>query len=145
MTHSEALRDMRRYAEDDNYGPDVGAWIIAIEAAMREPKAYISHTSQGDVLDWEPQFDAPSRTKLFTFPPDAAGEIERLRREIESANADGEAYAEIAGQEQDEIERLRELLTAYTERYRCRCRHHWCKRCELDRKAAQLLPATEGK
>jgi len=49
---------------------------------LREPKAYISHTSQGDVLDWEPQFDAPSRTKLYALPPDAAGEIERLRKAL---------------------------------------------------------------
>ena len=40
---------------------------------------------------------------------------ERLRREIESANADGEAYAEIAGQEQDENERLRALLSHWYE------------------------------
>lgn len=31
---------------------------------------------------------------------------------------------------------LREVLAAYAERYKCKYRHHWCKRCELDRRAA---------
>ena len=34
---------------------------------------------------------------------------------------------------------LRETLTAYYERYRCRCRHYHCKRCAMDRKAVEVL------
>ena len=34
---------------------------------------------------------------------------------------------------------LRELLAAYAKRYKCLCGHHWCKRCEMDRKAAEIL------
>ena len=73
----------------------------AIEAAMRERKAYISHTSQGDVLDWEPQFDAPSRTKLYAFPPDAAGELLRITEQLAKRDA--------------EIERLRGALEFYAD------------------------------
>ena len=115
----QSLRDNARMLAAD--GRDTGYLTLiadAIEAAMREPKAYISHTSQGDVLDWEPQFDAPSRTKLFAFPPDAAAEIE-------SANTDAEAYAEIAGKMRDErdeaqseIEWLREAITEANEAMR---------------------------
>lgn len=71
--------------------------------------------------------------------PDARDrEIQRLHERVNGA-ADG------LRERDAENKQLRELLTAYTERYRCRCRHHWCKRCELDRKAAELLAATEGK
>ena len=35
--------------------------------------------------------------------------------------------------------RLRELLAAFNERYRCECKHNRCKRCELNRQADELL------
>ena len=35
---------------------------------LREPVAYISHTSEGDILGWERQFDAPSHTPLYIAP-----------------------------------------------------------------------------
>lgn len=38
-----------------------------------------------------------------------------------------------------EIEQLRALLAAFNERYRCECKHTRCKRCELNRKADELL------
>ena len=34
---------------------------------------------------------------------------------------------------------LRELLAAFNERYRCECKHNRCKRCELNRKADEIL------
>ena len=42
-----------------------------------------------------------------------------------------------------EIDSLRELLAAYTKRYKCQCGCHWCKRCEMDRKAAEILGGDE--
>ena len=72
MDIQEVLKEMRDIADDkwEGVAPAVTIerWADAIEAAMREPKAYISHTSQGDVLDWKPQFDAPSITKLYALP-----------------------------------------------------------------------------
>lgn len=40
-------------------------------AAQGEPAAYISHTSEGDILGWERQFDAPSHTPLYAAPQPA--------------------------------------------------------------------------
>lgn len=37
-------------------------------AVQGEPVAYISHTSEGDILGWERQFDAPNHTTLYTTP-----------------------------------------------------------------------------
>ena len=92
----EVLREMREMREINSNFRVTAEWESAIEAAMREPKAYISHTSQGDVLDWEPQFDAPSRTKLFAFPPSAQAELVRITEQLAERDA--------------EIERLRGLL-----------------------------------
>lgn len=45
--------------------------VIAEAAVQGEPVAYISHTSEGDILGWERQFDAPSHTPLYTDPQPA--------------------------------------------------------------------------
>ena len=102
MTIEEVLREMREW---DSVASR--EWADAIEAAMREPKAYISHTSQGDVLDWEPQFDAPSRTKLYALPPDAAGEIERLKAEVRGSEEEFGRLQYKLDQRFMEIERLK--------------------------------------
>ena len=83
----EVLREMRLYAEDDHYGPDVGRWLIAIEAAMREPAAELVRTSTGS--EWAFRLmDPPIDTKLFAFPPDAAGEIKKITEAHEDALLD---------------------------------------------------------
>lgn len=50
-------------------------------AVQGEPVAYISHTSEGDILGWERRLDAPSHTTLYTAPqpaPDVTGLVEAL-------------------------------------------------------------------
>ena len=81
----EVLREMRLYAEDDHYGPDVGRWLIAIEAAMREPEAWKSIDREGieDATVYEDTMQDWVRfgrriVPLFAFPPDAAGEIKKI-------------------------------------------------------------------
>lgn len=34
---------------------------------------------------------------------------------------------------------LANCLAWYIERYRCKCGHHWCTRCKMDREATKLL------
>ena len=111
----EVLREMRLYADENNYGPDVGRWLIAIEAGIREPVAYISHTSQGDVLDWEPQFDAPSHIKLYAFPPDAQAEIAVLREDKERLMDRIDGCHQAMRKKDAEIERLWALFSHWYE------------------------------
>ena len=66
MSIEKVLEDMRRYAEDDNYGPDVGAWIIAIEAAMREKDAKAG-INQQLTTDWQPIETAPKARVILVF------------------------------------------------------------------------------
>lgn len=40
-------------------------------AVQGESAAYISHTSEGDILGWERQFDAPNHTALYAAPQPA--------------------------------------------------------------------------
>ena len=121
------LREMRLYADENNYGPDVGRWLIAIEAAMREPAAELVRTSTGS--EWAFRLmDPPIDTKLFAFPPDAAGEIKKITEAHEDALLDVQtALNEAKGDAEDwhdsydsiveefrmrgaEIERLKRLL-----------------------------------
>ena len=48
-------------------------------------------------------------------------------------------YLEYVVELRDRNETLRNLLAAYAKRYKCQCGHHWCKRCEMDRQAAEIL------
>lgn len=77
--------------------PDAGKMIEP--AAQGEPVAYISHTSEGDVLGWERQFDAPSHAPLYAAPqtaeqqPDVTQLVEALemaRDRLESERRSGE-------------------------------------------------------
>ena len=62
---------------------------------------------------------AQAHTSVETGKPiDIGGEVVAVRREYEAH---------------------RDLLAAYAERYRCKCRHNRCKRCEMDRRAAEIL------
>lgn len=100
MNIEDVLRAMRLYAEDDHYGPDVGRWLIAIEAAMREPVGEVGYswarstTSQSAAhaypLALLSDQHIPPGTKLYALPPDAAAEIERLRADAESCRKDAE-------------------------------------------------------
>ena len=111
MTIEEALKQMREW---DSVASR--EWADAIEAAMWEPVAEVVRFAES----WGYEYpvlrlvvDAkmpPIGTKLFTFPPDAAGEIERLKADFEAACEDrANTYARLAGA-QAEIERLRGLL-----------------------------------
>ena len=61
-------------------------WVRCIEAATREPVAkidYVDWLEDGAVRMIQPLSKFGPGTKLFTFPPDAAGEIERLKEDAE--------------------------------------------------------------
>ena len=78
MNVQDVIREMRLYTEDDNYGPDVGRWVIALEAAMREPVATIIEGEDGfRYCDWDSALE--TGMKLYALPPDAQAEIERLQ------------------------------------------------------------------
>ena len=69
---------------------DMGVYKMVQE----EPVAYISHTSEGDILGWERQFDAPSHTPLYAAPqpaPDVSVLVEALqaisRNELDAQRA----------------------------------------------------------
>ena len=48
--------------------------------------------------------------------------------------------AETAVRERDaEIERIKAVLEAFARRYECVCKHNRCKRCELTRRAKEVL------
>ena len=108
MTIEEVLREMREMREINSNFRVTAEWASAIEAAMREPKAYISHTSQGDVLDWEPQFDAPSHTKLFALPPNAAAENDQWQAAAQMRQAWRDR-----GKEIDKLQRKLMLVTNF--------------------------------
>ena len=81
MNVQDVIREMRLYTEDDNYGPDVGRWVIALEAAMREPVATIIEGEDGfRYCDWDSALE--TGMKLYALPPDAQAEIERLQRKL---------------------------------------------------------------
>lgn len=65
-------------------------YAAALQAA--EPVAYISHASEGDILGWERQFDAPSHTPLYATPQPAKAQVPE--------GWDAQAYATM----RDEIE-----------------------------------------
>ena len=93
MNIEDVLREMREYVADDNYNPDIDKWIVTIEAAMREPALTLT---DGMVAEWSAHFRPPPiGTKFYTFPPDAAGEIERLNGLLLRAVEKGEECVEI--------------------------------------------------
>ena len=121
----EVLREMRPFAR--MMGEPVPQWADAIEAAMREPVAYLMEHKESPHLAKSLRFSLPewhitwTPNPLFTFPPDAAGEIERLHEVIDrAANAWMSLEPQVAweGDVADamaagvaEIERLRALLS----------------------------------
>jgi hypothetical protein len=91
MKIQDVINEMRDYAEI-RYAPPQSAtlfrWADALEAAMREPVAQIMERRMGpQYCEWDSSLDAG--TKLYALPPDAAGEIERLRNLVDQAWDEG--------------------------------------------------------
>ena len=70
MTPTDVVREMR---ESDINDARIDIWAAALEAAMREPVAYLTRNQIDGGRTEEP---------LYALPPDAAGEIERLERKL---------------------------------------------------------------
>jgi len=68
---------------------------------MREPVALVRELDPGARFT-----DLPPSTKLYALPPDAAGEIERLRTDLETAERALDAQTDF----RKEIARLRTAL-----------------------------------
>jgi hypothetical protein len=82
MNIREVLREMELYAEDDNYGPDVGRWLIAIRSAMEDPIV----VAAGRELLWmdgkTPENDDIDQW-FFSVPPEKTAEINQMQKVIE--------------------------------------------------------------
>ena len=95
MTPTDVIREMREKAINHDT-PPVGryeTWADALEAAMREPALTLT---DGMVAEWSANFRPPPiGTKFYTFPPDAAGEIERLNGLLLRAVEKGEECVEM--------------------------------------------------
>ena len=83
MNIREVLREMRLYAEDDHYGPDVGRWLITLEAAMREKETWLSPECYEELMR-ERQETLHEMSRLRNEYLD---EIERLKDELMLAKA----------------------------------------------------------
>ena len=89
MNNEDVVREMRKVAAtlDDSPQGYIEGWASTIEAAMRGPVAeFISTFVSGE---WKGAIRVrwignpiPPGTKLYALPPDAAGEIERLRKAL---------------------------------------------------------------
>ena len=129
MTIEEVLREMREYGADggSGYNPDIAyVWADAIEAAMREPVAYYWMSSKWHRHEVHMAADLPcnaphDKQPLFTFPPDAAREIEQLQRAIieeyipinsyeAMLDRNKKIYRNVIDMKDAEIERLRAEL-----------------------------------
>jgi hypothetical protein len=112
MIPAEVIREMRLRIEDECPPgiEDVKNWADALEAAMREPVAEIEPINRldGSIVTYcrYDQYKLPPGTKLYTFPPDAAAEIERLHSDLETAERALDAQTDF----RKEIERLNTAL-----------------------------------
>ena len=116
------LREMRLYADENNYGPDVGRWLIAIEAAMREPVAWWVEDENGEpygkgryAVRFMPD-NRPGRTvtPLFALPSDAQAELVRITEQLAERDAEVERLKALWYADVDPME------TEYAEDYRSR-------------------------
>jgi len=122
MNIQEVLFEMHEYLIPDS---DPRRWADALEAAMREPVA--EYTALPDGLEWRfrPQiFDPPVGTKLYCLPPDAAGEIERLKSSLQLFVDRLKAQEAITDKFAAEVERLKVLLSHW---HQC-----WLDDCDPD-------------
>ena len=114
----EVLREMRRSSwKEMPLCGTVLRWVNAIEAAMREPVAYYWMSSKWHCHEVHMATDLPCNTPydirpLFTFPPDAAGEIERLKSDYRQVLREVNEQAVMLLGRANEIERLNEALAA---------------------------------
>ena len=82
---------------------------LAAPAVQGEPVAYISHTSEGDILGWERQFDAPSHTPLTAaqqegVPEETINAVISLVKDAAAAHLNSEFNSCLS--------KIRKLLTA---------------------------------
>jgi len=123
-TPKEIIREMRATADksrESRYlalAGDIEGWIAAIETAMREPVGVVEDViigASGAFGDHEIRKSRRARwlknkppvgTNLFAFPPDAAGEIERLKADMDAGAKDYCALMERYDAQHVEIVRL---------------------------------------
>jgi hypothetical protein len=122
MTPTEVIRQMRSAGELEIPIPpdDLYCWADALDQAMGKPMAYCFTNANrmpveltgllSRVKSWlqtKGEQDQRIYTPLFTFPPDAAREIERLTRLVEITRFDAKQHSEAL----DKIERLNAAIT----------------------------------
>jgi hypothetical protein len=115
MRTEDVIREMREiaavltYEHSEPYvvtSGEIKDWADALEAAMREPVATIIEAEDGfRYCDWDSALE--TGTKLFAFPPDAAGEIEMLRTENRDLAHDNASMVRALLAKDKKIARLR--------------------------------------
>jgi hypothetical protein len=135
------IEEMRKFVDDRSLngrttflGGVVKEWVDALEASMREPVAYMMVNADFPYLtpslnftiqsNWHPSWKP---IPLYAFPSDAAGEIERLKADMDAGAKDYCAIMERYDAQHVEIERLRESVAWHERRW-----------AELQRQQAQM-------
>jgi len=117
------ISEMRETADDlCGNTADLLRWAGTLEAAMREPVAYMMANADFPHLtpslnftiqsNWHPSWKP---IPLYALPPDAAAEIERLKGELDVADRQMEAAHRVMDRNDAKIERLWESLDWYAE------------------------------
>ena len=104
MDIQDVLREIREAESHNEWNPRVPSevllpaakikrWRETIEAAMREPVAEVVHENGLPYGGIRMTKAFNPGTKFYTFPPDAAGEIQRLKALLETGREIVEQYA----------------------------------------------------
>jgi hypothetical protein len=121
-TPEEIVREMRRIVHEAQTDPGsdvtlttaskIHDWADALEASMQKPVATFHPSPEGNtdiLMEWHVDRSIfQGKTNLYTLPPDAAEEIERLHEMVDATEAELLDTLHRANGYALEIERLRE-------------------------------------